>query len=116
MESGETTQGFNKKTFVRKLQKYQPKSLACLSIENLSLLSENYSSDQIDNLLYTVSRKLNLIFKQNGLDKVLIGRGRGSEFLIALNDNYENIETILETLIKENDTTTSRYPRKPSRR
>ncbi len=98
----QTTQGFNKKTFVKKLQEYKPKSLACMSIENLSLLSENYSSDQIDNLLYTVSRKLNLVFKQNGLERVLIGRGRGSEFLIALNDNYTHIETILETLIKEN--------------
>ena len=39
-----TTQGFNKKTFVKKLQEYKPKSLACLSVENLPLLSENYSS------------------------------------------------------------------------
>ena len=89
----QTTQGFNKKTFIKKLQDYKPKSLACLSIENLSSLSENYSSDQIDNLLYTISRKLNLIFKQNGLDTVLIGRDRGSEFLIALNDNYEHIQS-----------------------
>ncbi len=98
----QTTQGFNKKTFIKKLQDYKPKSLACLSIENLSSLSENYSIDQIDNLLYTISRKLNLIFKQNGFDTVLIGRHRGSEFLIALNDNHEHIETILKTLIKEN--------------
>ncbi len=93
----QTTQGFNKKTFIKKLQHYKPKSLACLNIENLSSLSENYSSDQIDNLLYTISRKLNLIFKQNGVDKVLIGRHRGSEFLIALNEDHENIQTILET-------------------
>ena len=98
----QTTQGFNKKTFIKKLQHYKPKSLACLSIENLTSLSENYSSDQIDNLLYTISRKLNLIFKQNDLDTVLIGRDRGSEFLIALNDNHEHIQTILETLIEEN--------------
>ena len=98
----QTTQGFNKKTFIKKLQNYKPTSLACLSIENLSSLSENYSTDQIDNLLYTISRKLNLIFKQNGLDAVLIGRGRGSEFLIALNENHENIQTILETLTEEN--------------
>ncbi len=97
----QTTQGFNKKTFIKKLQDYKPKSLACLSIENLSSLSENYSSDQIDNLLYTISRRLNLIFKQNGLDTVLIGRDRGSEFLIALNDNYKHIETILEILVEE---------------
>ena len=98
----QTTQGFNKKTFIKKLQNYQPKSIACLNIENLSSLSENYSSDQIDTLLYTLTRKLNLIFIQNGFDKVLIGRHRGSELLIALNDNHDHIQTILETLIKEN--------------
>lgn len=100
----QTTQSFNKKTFIKKLQHYHPKSLACLSIENLSSLNENYSSDQIDNLLYTITRKLNLAFKQHGLDTVLIGRYRGSEFLIALNDNHLHIQTILETLIEENRT------------
>ncbi|MCW8821416.1 MAG: EAL domain-containing protein [Sulfurovum sp.] len=98
----ETTQGFNKKTFIKKLQHYKPKSIACLNIENLLSLSENYSSDQIDNLLYSISRKLNLVFKQNGLDTVLIGRHRGSEFLIALDENHDNIQAILETLIEEN--------------
>lgn len=98
----ETTQGFNKKTFIKKLQHYNPKSIACLNIENLLSLSENYSSDQIDNLLYTISGRLNLIFKQNGLDKVLIGRHRGSEFLIALNENHDNIQAILEIMVEEN--------------
>jgi len=98
----ETTQLFNKKTFIKKVQEYEPSSLACLSIENLVSLSENYSSDQIDNLLYTISRKLSLILKQNGLDKTLIGRGRGSEFLIALKETDVDIQTILESLIKEN--------------
>lgn len=98
----QTTQGFNKKTFIKKLHDYQPKSIACLNIENLSSLNENYSSDQIDTLLYTITRNLNLTFKQNGFDEVLIGRHRGSELLIALNDNHDHIQTILETLIKEN--------------
>ena len=98
----ENTQLFNKKTFMKKLETYTPKYLACLNIQNLISLSENYSSDQIDNLLYTIARKTNLIFKQNGLDKVLIGRGRGSEFLIALDHNDVNIHTILETLVEEN--------------
>lgn len=98
----ETTQVFNKKTFAKKLQNYAPQSLACLNIKNLTSLSENYSSDQIDNLLYTISRKLNLIFKQHGLDKVLIGRSRGSEFLIALNNDALNMQAIIEVLLKEN--------------
>jgi len=99
-----TTQGFNKKTFIKKLQLSHPKSIACINIENLQTLNENYSSDQIDNLLYTITHKLNLIFKQNGLDQVLIGRHRGSEFLIALNEKHQNIQTILEAMIEENKT------------
>ena len=98
----QTTQGYTKKAFVKKLKDYQPKAIACVNIENLSSLNENYSADQIDNLLYTMTRKLNLVFRQNGLNEILIGRHRGSEFLIALNDNYEHIEPILATWIKEN--------------
>jgi EAL domain-containing protein (putative c-di-GMP-specific phosphodiesterase class I) len=98
----QTTQGYTKKAFIKKLQDYHPKAIACLNIENLSSLNENYSADQIDSLLYTITRKLNLVFQQNGLNEVLIGRHRGSEFLIAVNDHYEHIETILATWIKEN--------------
>ena len=98
----ETTQGFNKKTFIKKLQFYKPKSIAAVNIVNLLTLVEHYSSDQIDNLLYTITHELHLIFKQNGLDQVFIGRLHGSEFVIALNENHDNIQTILETMIKEN--------------
>jgi len=98
----QTTQLFNKKTFIKKLEDYKPTYIASLSIENLVSLNENYSSDQIDNLLYTISRKLNMIFKQNGLDKVLIGRYLGSEFLIALNDTHDDLQMILKTFTKEN--------------
>ncbi|PTB87765.1 EAL domain-containing protein, partial [cyanobacterium G8-9] len=98
----QTTQGFNKKAFIEKLKYYKPKTLACLNIENLESLNENYSSDQVDTLLYTITSKLNLLFKQQGLDKVLIGRNRGSEFLIAINDNLDNMQAILEKMIEEN--------------
>lgn len=97
----ETTQLFNKRTFLRKLEAYKPQSLVCLYIENLESLSENYGSDLIDNLLYTVSKKLSLALKQNGLDNALLGRGRGSEFLIALDKEDIDIQTILETLAEE---------------
>jgi len=40
----QTTQGFNKKAFIQKLQYYKPKILACLNIENLQSLNENYKS------------------------------------------------------------------------
>jgi len=97
-----TTQGFNKKTFIKKLQHDNPQIVACLNIENLQSLNENYSSEQIDTLLYTITRKLNLLFKQHGFDKVLLGRHRGSEFLIALDGKAESVQAILDQMIKEN--------------
>ncbi|MEA2048741.1 MAG: GGDEF domain-containing protein [Campylobacterota bacterium] len=98
----QTTGVFNKKTFIKKLEENTPQAIACLSIQNLSSLNENYSADQIDSVLYAISKKLNLAFRQNGIPNLLMGRDRGSEFLIALNDNTIHIETILETMRKEN--------------
>lgn len=98
----QTTQGFNKKAFIDKLQHYNPSTLACLNIENLQSLNENYSSDQVDTLLYTITSHLHLLFKQHGLNNVLIGRSRGSEFLIAIHDKFDNMHTLLETMIEEN--------------
>ncbi len=100
----QTTQGFNKKSFIERLQLYKPKTLACLTIENLESLNENYSSDQIDELLYIIIKRLHLIFKQHGLEKVLIGRNRGSEFLIAVNESVDNIQMLLEKMVEENHT------------
>jgi len=96
----QTTQGFTKKAFIDKLQKDKPQAVACLNIENLQSLNENYSSEQIDTLLYTITRKLNLVFKQHGFEKVLIGRHRGSEFLLALNGDAQNVQNILDDMIQ----------------
>jgi len=98
----QTTQTFTKKAFIKNMEHHNPDSLACLSVENLPLLSENYSSDEVDTLLYSISKSLNLLFKQNGIKNVLIGRNRGSEFLIALNENYEQIHSVLEAMITQN--------------
>ena len=98
----ETTQGFNKKAFIKKLEHDKPDTLAYVNIANLESLNENYSTEQIDNLLYTITRKLNLIFKQHGLNNVIIGRHRGSEFLIALNHMEQDVHDILQTIVTEN--------------
>lgn len=98
----QTTQSFTKKAFIEKLQHYKPQTLACLNIENLQSLSENYSSEQIDTLLYTITKKLNLILKQQGIEVALIGRNRGSEFLIATNESVDNLQSLLEEMIENN--------------
>lgn len=98
----QTTQGFNQKAFINKLEHYKPKSLLLLVINNLSTLNEHYSIEQIDLLLYTMVHKLNLVFKQQGLDNVLIGRLYGAKFVVALNENNDQIQSILEKYIEEN--------------
>ena len=99
----QTTHGFNKKAFIQQLQTYKPTTIACLNIENLQSLNENYSSDQIDALLYTIIKRLNLIFKQQGLEQVFIGRNRGSEFLIAVNESVDNLQILLKKILEENN-------------
>jgi len=100
----QTTQGFNQKAFIHKLEHYKPKSLVLLIINNLSTLNEHYSTEQIDLLLYTMVHKLNLVFKQQGLENVFIGRLYGAEFVIALNDNNEQIQSIMGKFTEENKT------------
>jgi len=96
------TQSFNKKTFIKKLYHCNPQILACLNIQNLQSINENYSSEQIDGLLYVITQKLNFLFKQHGLGKVILGKNRDSEFLIAINKDAISVQIILEKMLQEN--------------
>lgn len=101
----EISQGFNKKAFIQRLPEFHPSSLGCINIQNLQTLNENYSSEQIDNVLYTMIQKLHLCFKQQGFDKTLIGRQKGSEFLIAVKEDEEqSLHSVLTKMIAQNDT------------
>ena len=98
----QATQGFNEKSFIKQLQTYKPKTLVLLIVENLSTISENYSTDDVDLLLYNIIHKLNHELKKLGLDKALIARRYGAEFLIAIDKNSDDIQSIFETFITNN--------------
>ena len=98
----QVTQGFNEKSFIKQLQTYKPKTLALLIIENFSTLRENYSTDDIDLLLYNIIHKLNQELNKLGLDKALIARRYGAEFLIAIDKNSNDIQSIFEEFIANN--------------
>ncbi|MEA3434374.1 MAG: EAL domain-containing protein [Campylobacterota bacterium] len=100
----QTTQGFNQKAFVKKLEDSKPQTLALIIIKNLSTINQNYSDREVDTILYTIIQKLNLKFQQKGLHKTLIGRRYGAEFLIALDETYDDLEKILEEFTQENTT------------
>jgi EAL domain-containing protein (putative c-di-GMP-specific phosphodiesterase class I)/GGDEF domain-containing protein len=97
----QATQGFNERAFINKLEKYQPKTLVLLIIRNLSTINENYSAEEVDEVLYKIIHKLNDTLIKKGLSKALIARRYGAEFLIAIDQESKDIENIFEQFIKE---------------
>jgi EAL domain-containing protein (putative c-di-GMP-specific phosphodiesterase class I) len=97
-----TTQSFNEKAFIDKLEVYKPKTLVLLVVKNLSTIDDNYSAEKVDLLLYTIIHKLNTTLNQYGLRNPLIGRRYGAEFLIALNKEGYDVKEIFEQFIAEN--------------
>jgi len=97
-----TTQSFNEKAFVSKLEEYKPKTLILLVVNNLYTINENYSAEKVDLLLYTIIHKLNSTLTQYGLRNPLIGRRYGAEFLVALDKDGYNVKEVFERFIEEN--------------
>jgi len=98
----QTTQGFNEKSFIKQLQIYKPKTLVLLIVDNLPIISENYSTDDVDLLLYNIIHKLNQELNKLGFTKALIARRYGAEFLIAIDKNSNDIQSIFEEFIANN--------------
>ena len=98
----QTTQGFNQKAFIEKLHKYKPKTIVLLIIKNLSTISENYSTKSVDLLLYNIIHKLDEELTASGLERALIARRYGAEFLISLDKNSSDIQSIFENFIEHN--------------
>lgn len=98
----QTTQGFNERAFIHKLEKYKPKTLILLIIRNLSTINENYSAEEIDRLLYRVIHKLDDVLREKGLSHALIARRYGAEFLVAIDQDNIEIEKIFQHFIEEN--------------
>jgi len=95
------TQVYNEKAFIAQLKEYKPKILALLVIKNLSTISENYSIDDVDLLLYNVIHKLNNDLRKAGYGQALIARRYGAEFLIALDTNDTELQKVFKTFIHD---------------
>ena len=97
----QTTQVFNQKAFISRLEKYRPKTLVLLIVKNLSTINENYSTDEVDKLLFRIIHELNSQLRKAGLTKALIARRYGAEFLIAIDQEHEHIENIFQSFIEK---------------
>lgn len=95
----QVTQIFTEKAFVEQLEEYKPQSLSLLIIQNLSSINENYSTFEIDAMLYRLVNLLNHSFERAKIKNPLMGRRYGAEFLIALQTNGEQVEQILSHFI-----------------
>ncbi|MDQ1324947.1 MAG: hypothetical protein QG564_70 [Campylobacterota bacterium] len=100
----QTTKGFNQKSFIRRLRHYKPKSLVLLIVDNLETLNDHYGVEEIDVLLYALIHQLNSDLAEQRLNNALIGRRYGAEFLIALNENHQDIQSIFNHIIEKNRT------------
>jgi len=97
-----TTEGFNQETFIKKIEKYQPKTLAIISINNLTTINDNYGSSAINDLLHTFIIKLNRHISVYNDSNFWIGRNFGSEFLIGLDGDSQKLQNMLYSFVEEN--------------
>ncbi len=98
----QATQGYNQKAFIAQLEDYKPNTLVMLIIKNLSTILENYSTEDVDLLLYSVIHKLNQELAKLGYSKALIARRYGAEFLIAIDKDADDIQKVFENFIENN--------------
>ena len=99
-----TTDGFNQEAFIKKIQQYKPKTIALLSINNLTTINDNYGISATNDLLHTLILKLNHHTKRHGTENSWIGRNFGAEFLIAVDNSSQEIQEILQKFIDETTT------------
>ncbi|MBD3791022.1 MAG: EAL domain-containing protein [Campylobacterales bacterium] len=95
------THGFNENAFWGKFKKKKPDALALFVIDNLSLINQNYSNEEIDLLLYNLIHKLNHYLQEKGTKEPLIARRYGAEFLIAFDTLDQPVTEVIDTFIEK---------------
>jgi len=99
-----TTEGFNQETFIKKIEQHHPKTIALLYINNLATINDNYGASSTNDMLHTLISKLNKYTYRYGVKNSWIGRNFGAEFLIALDCDSSEAQTMLAEFIKETNT------------
>ena len=96
------THGFNQKAFEKKLKHSDSKTIALLTIDNLSLIDENYGTEETNRLLYHIIQRLDQALSESGLSNALIGRRFGADFLIAINGKSNELKSALRQFATDN--------------
>jgi len=93
------THGFNEQAFWEKLKKKQSDVLILILIDNLHLINQHHSNEQVDLLLYNLTHKLHHYFQNKGVKEPLIARRYGAEFLVGLERTDEPIAGMIDAFI-----------------
>jgi len=90
------TGGYHYGSFISRVRKRKPKTLAAAQISNLSVINETFGVRKADSLLKTLVEEMDRqIVRKFGLEG-WIGRKNGAEFLLAVDEDPEKIEKYLE--------------------
>jgi len=99
-----TTEGFNQETFLKRVEQYSPKTIALISMNNLTTINDNYGATATNDMLHRFIIKLNSHIKIYETNNFWIGRNFGAEFLIAVDTDSQKIQAMLQQFIEENKT------------
>jgi len=95
------TEGYHYDSFLQRVLREKPTTLAAIQINNLTTINENFGVGKADEILKETVQLLNYELLRP-LDRYgLIGRKTGAEFLIAVGAEPETVETALETFIEK---------------
>jgi len=94
------TEGYHYGSFVNRVRRCRPRTLAAAQISNLSVINETFGVNRADRLLRTLVKEISGEVLQEFGREGWIGRKNGAEFLIAADGEPEEIEKKLEEFFK----------------
>jgi len=95
----QVTGGYHYHSFVDQLRKNPPRSLAAVQVSNLSVINEAYGVRKADELLKTLVCTLDREIAREVGTRGWIGRRNGAEFLLAIDEEPEVVEKLLERFV-----------------
>ncbi len=95
----QVTGGYHYHSFLDQIRKNPPRTLAAVQVRNLSVINEAYGVRKADDLLKTLVHALDREVIKNAGKWGWIGRRNGAEFLLAIDEEPEAVEKLLERFV-----------------
>ena len=93
----QVTGSYNYPAFLKYYRDKRPASLGILLIKNFEIINENYGIDEINTMLKTLVFQLDAMLQAEGIDRAVIGRREGEEFIIGAPAGTSRLRKAIET-------------------